>query len=64
MTAGEKKIYMPKETRADLSQITLSMVTQVPAMICSEPIKFNEKFHDIKESKWQDNISDYELVYY
>ena len=55
---------MPKEALEDLSRITLSMVTQVPPMICSEPIKFNEKFHAIKESKWQDNISDYELVYY
>lgn len=55
---------MPKEALKQLSQIALSMVTQVPPMICSEPIKFNEKFHAIKESKWQDNISDYELVYY
>ena len=40
------------------------MVTQVPPMICSEPIKFNEKFHDIKECKWQYNVDHFELVYY
>ena len=64
MEAGENKIYVPKEALKQLSRITLSMVTQVPPMICSEPIKFNEKIHDIKECKWQESISHYELVYY
>ena len=39
------------------------MVTQVPPMICSEPQKFSEKLHEIKECNWQVNEGPYELVY-
>ena len=39
------------------------MVTQVPPMMCSEPQKFSEKLHEIKECNWQVNEGPYELVY-
>ena len=46
-----------------MSEITWSMVTQVPPMMCSEPQKFSEKLHEIKECNWQVNEGPYELVY-
>ena len=39
------------------------MVKQVPPMTCSEPQKFSEKLHEIKECNWQVNEGPYELVY-
>ena len=47
----------------EAAKIAEEMVTLIPPMICSQPVRYNEHHHDIKQCAWTIEDGPYKLVY-
>ena len=47
----------------EAAKIAQEMVTLIPPMICSQPVRYNEHHHDIKQCAWTIEDGPYKLVY-